>query len=184
MKGQLPWCSVPTQGREALPILSSGEELGRRQAVFWKVPVSVSEEKLLRNLGEREETVVEPFLRNCGSQDMRAGALFASHFIPMHNVMPGTSWMIHSKYLLDTFASYRTIAVTETPNRARLIPCSLPEWIPKISHWNSTVFFTEKSYWVWLEGLWFHSESYIGLCKLICEFDCPWIAWLQWGNPL
>ena len=71
---------------------------------------------------------------------LRAGALFASHFIPMHNVMPGTLWMIHSKYLLDTFASHRTIAVTETPNRARLIPCSLPEWIPKISHWNSTVF--------------------------------------------
>ena len=44
--------------------------------MFWKAPVSVSEEKLLRNLGEREETVVEPFLRNCGSQDMRAGALF------------------------------------------------------------------------------------------------------------
>lgn len=55
--------------------------------------------------------------------------------------MPGTLWMIHSKYLLDTFASHRTIPMTETPNRARLIPCSLPECIPKISHWNSTVSF-------------------------------------------
>lgn len=44
--------------------------------MFWQVPVSVLEEKQLRNSGEREETVVEPFLRNCGSQDMRAGALF------------------------------------------------------------------------------------------------------------
>lgn len=75
---------------------------------------------------------------------------FASHFIPVCSIMPGTYWVIYNKYLVDKFASHRTITVTRLGQ-------FLVTWVSVFqeSHLGPlNVFFTEKPCYMWLEDLW------------------------------